>query len=85
MKLLILLAIVSFISAVPKYNECPPENDKCEFWLVIKEQLTMVQNKQKVLVYANKGKLHRYDEHPNNYTIKVSQTFLIFLNIIIFI
>lgn len=52
------------------YEECPPDQKKCEYWLVIQEKLTMISEKN--LVYAHKGKLYLFDEHPSNYSVIVS-------------
>lgn len=51
--------------------ECP-ENDKCEIWLSIKENLTMSWRKESV--YAKDGALYSFDEHWSNATKKVSAT-----------
>ena len=53
-----------------EYEECPPENKKCEFWLVVQEHLTMIYEKN--LVYAHKGNLYLYNEHHSNFTTHVS-------------
>lgn len=55
-----------------KYTECSPTEIRCEFWLVIREALTMIFHKD--LVYADKGNLYLYNEHPGNYTTEVSFT-----------
>ena len=52
-----------------KYKECLPTEEKCEFWLLIVEKLTMIFHKD--LVYADGGKLYLYNEHPLNYTTEV--------------
>ena len=52
------------------YKECPPDQKKCAFWLVIQEKLTMIYEKN--LVYAHNGKLYLYNEHHSNYTTEVS-------------
>lgn len=52
-----------------KYTECSPTEIRCEFWLVIREALTMIFHKD--LVYADKGNLYLYNEHPGNYTTEV--------------
>ena len=52
-----------------RYRECEPTNEKCEFWLVIKQQLTMIYKKD--LVYAHEGKLYLYNEHPSDYKTEV--------------
>ena len=57
-----------------KYRECEPTASKCVFWLVIKQQLTMIFRGD--LVYAHKGKLYLYNEHPSNYTTEVSHHLL---------
>ena len=51
------------------YKECLPEKEVCEYWLNIQEKLTMVFHKD--LVYADKGRLYLYNEHPSNYTTEV--------------
>ena len=51
------------------YKECPPGEEKCEFWLFIQEKLTMIYHKD--LVYADKGKLYLYNEHPSNFSTEV--------------
>ncbi|XP_065652013.1 uncharacterized protein LOC100198324 [Hydra vulgaris] len=51
------------------YEECPPNQTKCAFWLVIQEKLTMIYEKN--LVYAHNGKLYLYNEHHSNYTTDV--------------
>ena len=50
---------------------CPPSNTECEYWFEIKEKLTMIYGKD--LVYAHKGNLFKYDEHPSNYTTEVKR------------
>ena len=51
------------------YKECVPTAKTCEFWLIIQEKLTMIFHKD--LVYADKGKLYLYNEHPSNFTTQV--------------
>ncbi|XP_057293172.1 LOW QUALITY PROTEIN: uncharacterized protein LOC130621837 [Hydractinia symbiolongicarpus] len=58
----------SLLYAQP-YKECHPDKKTCEYWLVVKEKLTMIYKKD--LVYAADGKLYKYDEHPSNYTTEV--------------
>lgn len=65
----------SLLYAQP-YKECHPDKKICEYWLVVKEKLTMIYNKD--LVYAADGKLYKYDEHPSNYTTEVGH--LVFLD-----
>lgn len=52
-----------------KYTECDPSAESCEYWLVISEKLTMIF--QRDLVYAHKGELFLYNEHPSNYSTEV--------------
>ncbi|XP_065673687.1 uncharacterized protein LOC105843944 isoform X3 [Hydra vulgaris] len=51
------------------YKECLPVQEKCEYWLVIQEKLTMIFHKD--LVYAENGKLYLYNESPSNFTTEV--------------
>lgn len=51
------------------YDECNPDKDKCEFWLVLQEKLTMIAEKN--LVYAHNSKLYLFDEHHSNSTTYV--------------
>ena len=51
------------------YKDCLPTQEKCEYWLIIQEKLTMIFHKD--LVYAEKGKLYLYNESPSNYTTEV--------------
>ena len=51
------------------YKECLPDKETCEYWLNIQEKLTMIFHKD--LVYADKGRLYLYNEHPSNYTTEV--------------
>ena len=64
------------------YKECPPEQETCEFWLYIQEKLTMIYHKD--LVYADKGKLYLYNEHPSNYSTEVSKNSIILAKILLF-
>ena len=68
--ILISSAVAVSIPTDYKYNECHPNNDTCEYWLVVKEKLTMLLDGE--LVYADNGKLYKYNEHPSNYTTNVS-------------
>jgi len=52
------------------YKECLPEQAVCEYWLIINEELTMIFHGD--LVYADKGRLYLYNEHPSNFTTLVS-------------
>ena len=75
--ILILVYLVTFISAILHpdgydYQECPPTETRCEYWLVIQEKLTMIYDRN--LVYAHKGKLYLYNEHFSNYTTEVILT-----------
>lgn len=51
------------------YRTCLPSETVCRYWLVIQEKLTMVFHGD--LVYAEKGKLYKYDELPQNYTTEI--------------
>ena len=52
-----------------RYKECLPTEERCEYWLVIQEKLTMVFHGD--LMYAEGGKLYLYNEHPSNFTTEV--------------
>ena len=66
--------LLSGVFSILNYNECSPEKKVCEYYLVVKEKLTMFYKKD--LVYPDKGRLYKYDEHPSNYTTEVSRRFL---------
>ena len=58
-----LIIQVSLSAEVPekyKYEECAPDKEVCEYWLSVKAKLTMIYGND--LVYAQKGKLYRYDD-----------------------
>ena len=60
---------VSFCAEVPeknKYEECAPDKEVCEYWLV-KEILTMIYGQK---TYARKGKLYRYDNDNATFVVK---------------
>ena len=66
-----LIIHASFCAEVPenyKYDECAPGKDVCEYWLSVKEKLTMISGK--ALVYAHKGKLYRYDDYNATTTVR---------------
>ena len=47
-----LLMQVSFCAEVPeknKYEECAPDKEVCEYWLLVKEILTMIYGKKKLM------------------------------------
>lgn len=52
------------------YKECSPSEERCEYWLVIEERLTMHWDKTRV--YAKNGTLYRHDEGPDNHKTQVS-------------
>ena len=57
-----------------EYGECAPEKEVCEYWLSVKEKLTMIYKQD--LVYAHKGKLYRYDDE--NATVAVRHMCVLF-------
>ncbi|XP_065665483.1 uncharacterized protein LOC136086912 [Hydra vulgaris] len=52
-----------------KYNECSPKKNECEFWLQIKEKLTMIYKKD--LIYSSGGSLFLYNESPGPNATKI--------------
>ncbi|XP_065666462.1 uncharacterized protein LOC136087501 [Hydra vulgaris] len=61
----LILLIHEFLIAIEipldyKYNECSPEKNECEFWLEIREKLTMIYKKD--LLYSSNGSLFLYNE-----------------------
>ena len=58
------------IPADYKYNECAPEKKECEYWLELKEKLTMIYKKE--LLYPFNGDLFLYNESPGPNATKVS-------------
>ena len=66
-----LIIQASFCAEVPenyKYDECAPDKKVCEYWLSVKEKLTMIHGTD--LVYAHRGKLYRYDDHNATTTVR---------------
>ena len=63
------LFLVGVISYKP-YTICNPNNDVCEYWLVLEEKLTMVHNSD--LVYGHAGLLYKYNQHWSNASSTVS-------------
>ncbi|XP_065666457.1 uncharacterized protein LOC100206475 isoform X2 [Hydra vulgaris] len=70
----LVLLIHEFVIAIEipldyKYNECSPKKNECEFWLEIKEKLTMIYKKD--LLYSSGGSLFLYNESPGPNATKI--------------
>ncbi|XP_065665484.1 uncharacterized protein LOC136086913 [Hydra vulgaris] len=70
----LILLIHEFVTVIEipldyKYNECCPKKNDCEFWLEIKEKLTMIYKKD--LLYSSGGSLFLYNESPGRTQQKI--------------
>jgi len=64
------ILIIMFISVTSSdCYECSANQKECEVWLNIEEKLTMTWSKTRV--YADKGKLYKFNEFPNNATTQI--------------
>ncbi|XP_065666474.1 uncharacterized protein LOC136087511 [Hydra vulgaris] len=72
--IVLILLIHEFVTVIEipldyKYNECSPKKNDCEFWLEIKEKLTMIYKKD--LLYSSGGSLFLYNESPGRTQQKI--------------
>ena len=56
-----------------RFQECPPENETCTYYFKVQEKLTMILKKD--LVYADKGKLYKFDESPTDANVTDVRSF----------
>lgn len=59
------LFLCAFRPGLPSLHgeECTPNQDFCEYWFIVEEQLTMVDRIQNALVFSRDGKLIRADDN----------------------
>ena len=56
-----------------RFQECPPENETCTYYFKVQEKLTMILKKD--LVYADKGKLYKFDQSPTDANVTDVRSF----------
>ncbi|XP_065678987.1 LOW QUALITY PROTEIN: uncharacterized protein LOC100210525 isoform X1 [Hydra vulgaris] len=61
--------LIYMINNVKCYEECSYLKTECKYWLTVEEKLTMTWKKTRVR--AVNQMLYKYDESPENYTIKI--------------